>query len=546
MAKAKDKPGYPNPDDIHSELLKQAEEQEEREAQIAELEATKKTLKDNKLPIPAELEATIEEFKSSSPKKLIPDWVRNAEWIEHLETKQGALQKALDALSETKGADIERIKTSLSESLAKVKKVLSAPKEELHGLSHADYARRVNKVVTNADVEKEGSEENIYAQITELQEDLSKYEEGFDSGNIAYLHARKKELLAHKKRLEKVLQRYKGESNDEFATNIKRLINQIDRNLKDLQNKDIVKGEPSRQRNQIIIPKLQDPFNEYQMLRQTIQHMGILNSSAVEVDEDSQEKAREVEIQLEPKAQEIIEKLKDLISKKLEYKEANTQTDYWNQISQQTFLNEFKEWTMEAIQRLEAELNEESQAEELTLEEILEVREKLHPNTNIVKRSVEQIVAAYPISNLSELKTDLARSINDSNEYIEDYQSELTSLQEDLKKLKKLKADAKGFGKRHEKKLLTAFQQRIYNNYKGTRYCFEVAEENSVKRQKGKVDNEGILAIGIQGFTKLIEEASQRKALKEKFLEAIKAEENKKLLERLNFLKEKLEKGDKS
>lgn len=545
MAKNTSKKQYPNPDTLNSELQKQAEEQEKIEAQIEELELAKSTFKSSDIPIPANLEAKLEELKSSSPKNLAPDWAKNSEWIEHLKTKQTALNSAIEALSSTKGADIERIKSSLLERLAKVDKVLSAPKEDLHGLSHADYASRVNQVITSADVENEGSEENIKAQISQLHEDLASYEEAYNAGTAAdlqNLHNQTTELSARKERLEKILKKYEGKTEGErkLIFNIERLIAQIDLNLKDLQNKNVAKGRAALQRGQIVMASLQDKYQEYAELREVHQHYVILAKSGIDIDEESKKKAQETVEQLESALQKVKEELKQIISQRLY--ETNHYEGYWESILQQTFIGEFKEWTLDAVEGLEEELDEKTQVEEVTPEEMSEIMENVF-GSSYKYTTVKDTIDEYAGGSISTIR-DTTESVIKKLEHDLLFRRQwLVSYNSDLERLKQLKAEAKGvLGNRKKKKELIEFQAEIYRLY--NQYCPTTG--NKVNRADGKADNGDILTAKIKEYEKVRDIISKELDLNKKFLSAVEAEDAKRLLDELQSLKEKLEKGDKS
>ncbi len=155
---------YPAPDELKSELEQYLSGPDaEADAQkLADAQTAKAQLEKLGLDVPPQLQEQIDGLEAKNPLNKVPKWATKNEWIKVLESRKDKLQKAIDDLDDIKPA----MRRELEAEIQRIDKKLTVPDKDFGGLSRAEYAKSIRKVVGLKD-ETETPERTLSPEQTE-------------------------------------------------------------------------------------------------------------------------------------------------------------------------------------------------------------------------------------------------------------------------------------------------------------------------------------------------------------------------------------------
>ena len=145
---------YPAPDEIKGELEQYlaGPEAEAKAQKLNDAQVAKAKLQELGVDVPPQLQSQIEELQAKNPLNKIPKWATKNKWIKVLEARKEKLQGALNVLGDIKPA----MRREIEADIKKIDEKLTEPKEEFGGLSQAEYAKKIYKVIGLKDEKEEG------------------------------------------------------------------------------------------------------------------------------------------------------------------------------------------------------------------------------------------------------------------------------------------------------------------------------------------------------------------------------------------------------
>lgn len=135
----------PTPEQLQGEMEQylSGPEAEKNEKTLSDALIAKAKLEELGVPVPDQLQVQIDELQSRNPLSKVPKWATKNEWIKVIESRKQKLQAALKALGDIKPG----MRKELEAEIARIDSALIAPKEELGGVSPAEYAKSIRKVL---------------------------------------------------------------------------------------------------------------------------------------------------------------------------------------------------------------------------------------------------------------------------------------------------------------------------------------------------------------------------------------------------------------
>jgi len=537
----KQKKSFIHPDAVRTTFESAIVEQEKLDTRREKLEQAKQVLEDEKLDTKAVDERLGELKKIESPLKAFPEWTKSTGWIEHNEKAKPALEKAIAVMKDVPGEEARL--QALQQRLDKINKLFYGPKQALHGLSHVDYARKVKKVLDSMELEGEGSEAKIDAQIEELQAELNIYNEMYkraanDRTYLQFFQKKSQELYQRRDYLYKMIEKHESLHKEEKnLKNIKRLLAQIELNITDINNKRDALSDYTMMYEHLIPSNMRDSFNKLKKAYEALSHHQILIKSGVVKESASKDLLKKLEDAFKECEETVKKELEEHITKASKHEipqfgqEPDSKKDL-EDLRQLSYVKFFKEWILEISKKLEKDLKKAGKetSEPLTTREIQAAQPGRDRHV-----SLEQLVKEHrqPGHNLQKLIETTQKTLDAIKDLQKAFEEELIKLQEQEE------ISNKGvFGKEKRKREFDAYAEQINRKYQRAQHgihfysYLSYASPEHVKKE---------LKDAIERAKTSLESEEQRLAAYKKLKSYIEAEEIKEQLKFLAELQEKLE-----